>query len=148
MGMAEILNVFNFLKEFNELSNPVITEIDKQKWNLSFTDIPVIDEIKSVFLGHEMDENEYFEVKRPTLLSCPKPHEALIEWIQNDWKKLSIETIDVKESISRESTDEEGNLVYFDEFFNEDPSRVEVFEDWIKSRNGWRESELPKEKRV
>lgn len=145
-GMAEILNVFNFLKEFNELSNPVITEIDKQKWNLSFIDIPVIDEIKSVFLGHEMDENEYFEVKRPTLLSCPKPHESLIEWIQNDWKKLSIETIDVKESISRESTDEEGKLVYLDEFFNEDPSRVEVFEDWIKSRNGWRKSELPKEK--
>lgn len=24
--MAEIINIFNFLKEFNELSNPVITQ--------------------------------------------------------------------------------------------------------------------------
>jgi len=48
MGMAEIINIFNFLKEFNELSNPVITEIDNQKWSLNISDIPVIDEIDNV----------------------------------------------------------------------------------------------------
>jgi|LSQX01.1.fsa_nt_gb hypothetical protein len=30
--MAKIRDIFKYLKEFNELSNPVITEISKQKW--------------------------------------------------------------------------------------------------------------------
>lgn len=31
--MAKIIDIFKFLKNFNELSNPVVTEIEKQIWH-------------------------------------------------------------------------------------------------------------------
>jgi len=143
--MAEITNVFRFLKEFNELSNPVITEIDKQKWHLNISEIPTIEEIKSAFLGHEMDELIYLVVRRPNLLSCPKPPEFLIEWILSDWQKLNVSEIEVSEKKTREEIDEEGNLIYVDEYFNQDADRVKAFQAWYESRDKWREVMLPKQ---
>lgn len=146
MGMAEIINIFNFLKEFNELSNPVITEIDNQKWSLNISDIPEIDEIRSVFLGHEVEEMDYLEIKRPTILPCPNPLESLIEWIKNDWKKLSIDKIEVTDKLPRASLDINGDLVYNDELFADDQTRVDSYEFWLSVRNSWRDTEIPKAK--
>ena len=125
--MAEIINIFNFLKEFNELSNPVITEIDNQKWSLNISDIPVIDEIRSVFLGNEVGEMDYLEIKRPTLLPCPNPLESLIEWIKNDWKKLSVDKVEVADKLPRAILDDNGDLVYNDELFTDDQTRVGTY---------------------
>ena len=146
MAMAEIINIFNFLKEFNELSNPVITEIDNQKWSLNISDIPVIDEIRSVFLGNEVGEMDYLEIKRPTLLPCPNPLESLIEWIKNDWKKLSVDKIEVADKLPRASLDDTGDLVYNDEFFTDDQARVDTYQLWLSARNSWRDIEVPKSK--
>ena len=146
MGMAEIINIFNFLKEFNELSNPVITEIDNQKWSLNISDIPVIDEIRSVFLGHEVEDMDYLEIKRPTILPCPNPLESLIEWIKNDWKKLSIDKLEVADKLPRASLDISGDLVYNDELFTDDQTRVNSYELWLSARNSWRDTEIPKAK--
>ncbi len=146
MGMADIINIFNFLKEFNELSNPVITEIDNQKWSLSISDIPLIDEIRSVFLGHEVCEMDYLEIKRPTLLPCPIPQESLIEWIKSDWKKLSVDKIEVTDKLLRVSLDDNGNMVYKDELFIDDEARVDAYALWLSSRNSWRDIEVPKSK--
>lgn len=144
--MAEILNIFNFLKEYNELSNPVITEIRNQKWSLNISDIPTIDDIRSVFLGHEMEDFEYLEICRPKLLPCPKPVEKLLEWIENDWTKLDVEEVEILDKIARESKDEEGGLVYVDEYFHDDLERQEMYELWIAERKRWRTIEIPKEK--
>jgi very-short-patch-repair endonuclease len=142
--MADINSIFNFLKEFNELSNPVITEIGNQKWSMNIADIPDIEEITSVFSGYEIDEMEYMVVERPTILSCPEPGEILINWTDNDWKNLKIEEVKVKESISKESIDDEGELLVEEELFDDDSERVECFENWVELRNSWRETELPK----
>lgn len=144
--MAEIINIFNFLKEFNELSNPVITEIDNQKWSLNISDIPVIEEIRSVFLGNELGEMDYLEIKRPTLLPCPNPQESLIEWIKNDWKKLSIDNVEVADKLPRASLDDNGDLVYNDEFFTDDQTRVDTYNLWLPARNSWQDTEVPKAK--
>lgn len=147
--MADINSIFNFLKEFNELSNPVITEINNQKWSMNIADVPDINEISSVFSGYEtdgMDDMEYLVVERPHILSCPEPNEMLLEWIEGDWKSLKIDEIDVKEYISREKLDEEGNLVFEEELFDSDEERVEVFDKWISFRNEWLETEVPKKK--
>lgn len=144
--MAEILNIFNFLKEFNELSNPVITEIRNQKWSLNISDIPNIDDIQSVFLGHEMEDSEYLEICRPKLLPCPKPEAKLIEWIENDWTKLGVEEVKILDKIARESKNEEGELVYVEEHFHDDLARQDMYKLWIEERNRWRTIEVPKEK--
>lgn len=144
--MAEIINIFNFLKEFNELSNPVISEIGNQKWSLSIADIPVIDEIRSVFLGHELGEMDYLEIKRPTLLPCPNPPESLIEWIKNDWKKTTVENVEIADKLPRKSLDESGDLVYTEELFVDDQARVDAYNLWNAERKNWRGIEAPKSK--
>jgi len=144
--MAEIINIFNFLKEFNELSNPVITEIENQKWSLEISDIPQIDEIRSVFLGHQAGELDYLEIKRPSLKSCPNPQEHLLEWIRNDWKQLSIEKVEVIDKLPRASLVDTVNVTYHDECFTDDQTRVNTFENWLSERNRWRDIEILKAK--
>ena len=46
--MADIKNIFNFLKEFNLIRNPVITETD-QMWSYKLKDLPSIEELWSVY---------------------------------------------------------------------------------------------------
>lgn len=144
--MAEIINIFHFLKEFNELSNPVISAIDNQKWSLSISDIPVIDEIRSVFLGHELGEMDYLEIKRPTLLPCPNPPESLIEWIKNDWKKTNIENVEIADKLPRKSLDKNGDMVYTEELFVDDQTRVDAYNRWQAERKIWMGIEAPKSK--
>jgi very-short-patch-repair endonuclease len=147
--MADINSIFNFLKEFNELSNPVSTDINNQKWSMNIADVPEIDEISSIFSGHEIDvrdDMEYLVVERPQILSCPEPHERLLEWIVGDWKNLKVDEIEVREYITRERLDEEGNLVFVDELFDIDIELVEIFDNWISLRNSWLEAEVPKKK--
>ena len=143
--MSEIVNVFKFLKEFNELQNPVITEITNQKWSLDILEIPVIDEIRNVFWGHELDELDFLEIRRPTILPCPSPPEELLGWIKNDWKKLSIEIIDFEEKLSREIWDDNGDKSILDELFTQNMTRVEASHNWISIRSQWLESEVPKD---
>lgn len=144
--MAQVMNIFNFLKAYNELSNPVITEIDKQRWSLDLTDIPVIDEIKSIFHGNELEELVFLKVEKPSLTACPKPDDSLLEWVENDWSRLSVSVIYHKDKLVREVQDDSGEVSYFEEFFMDNCNRVEEYEKWISRRELWREVEIPKEK--
>lgn len=144
--MAQVINIFNFLKEYNLLSNPVVTELDKQKWSLDLSDIPIIDEIESVFHGNEMDELIFLKVVKPSLEPCPKPDESLLEWIESDWQRLSVAEVHHKDKISREQLDEEDEPFYIEEFFGDDENRTVLFSKWIAQRESWRQVEIPREK--
>ena len=144
--MAEIKNIFRFLKEFNEISNPVITEIKNQNWHLSISDIPSIQEIKTVFNRHEMDGLTYLIIKRPIILPCPKPPDLLSDWIKSDWSNSSINKIEVFQKVVREDFDKEGKVIYTDEIFESDIKRVDSFKEWNQNRDKWLEIALPKER--
>lgn len=144
--MAQAINIFNFLKEYNLLSNPVVTELDKQKWSLDLSNIPIIDEIESVFHGNEMDELIFLKVIKPSLEPCPKPDESLLEWIEIDWQRLSIAEVHHKDKISREQLDEDGEVSYVEEDFEDDVNRISLYGKWVLQRESWREVEIPREK--
>ena len=144
--MAQAINIFNFLKEYNLLSNPVVTELEKQKWNLELSDIPIINEIESVFHGHELDELVFLRVIKPVLEPCPKPDDSLLVWLDNDWQRLAVVDVLVKEKVSREEEDNEGNIVYVEEEFEDNEDRRKAYKDWIAQRVSWRELEIPREK--
>jgi len=143
--MAQAKSIFSFLKDYNELSNPVITELVNQKWSLNISDLPQIKEIKSVFSGEDVDGLSILEVIKPVLEPCPPPESFLLEWLEKDWRKLSIDKVLNKEMIPREILDEEGNKSYKDEHFDASDKRVDTYEKWINQRVQWREVELPKE---
>lgn len=144
--MAQVISIFNFLKEYNELSNPVITELANQKWSLNISDLPRIKEIKSVFAGEDVNSLTVLEVKKPVLEPCPPPEDFLLEWLEKDWKKLSTEQVSIKEIIIREISDEQGNKSYEEERFDASHERVEAYEKWVLQRKQWRETEVPKER--
>lgn len=143
--MAEINSVFSFLKDYNELSNPVITEIDKQKWSMKLLDLPQIKEVWSVYRTPDFDGLRVLEVKRPVLEPCPTPDDIIIEWLDGNWKKLNVENIQFKEVIVKEIFNEEGTADQIEEYFIDDENRKSSFEVWTGKRNNWRKVEIPKE---
>ena len=46
--MRKLKNIFKFLKDYNEIRNPVITDINGQYWHTSILDLPDIEDIYSV----------------------------------------------------------------------------------------------------
>jgi len=144
--MAQVNNIFNFLKDFNELSNPVITEIGKQRWHYWLYNVPHIEEVWSVYDTKDFEGSKILEVKRPYITYCPQPDKLIIDWIVGDWKKPSVELITYKEEISREVKNEDGTITQKVECFTDNEDRVNSFENWIKKRNYWRTVEYPKRK--
>ena len=143
--MAQINSIFNFLKDYNELSNPVITEIGKQKWSMKLSDLPQIKELWSVYRAQDFDGLKVLEVKRPVLEPCPAPDELIIEWLDGNWKKLNVENIQFKEVIVKEILNEDGTVNQVEEYFLNDENRKSLFEEWTGKRNNWRTVEIPKE---
>lgn len=143
--MNNVLNIFNFLKQFNELSNPIITDLNSQRWSLNVYDVPKIREINSVLIDGDIENLTVLEVAKPILNLCPTPENFLNEWLNEDWRNLHIDSITYKESITRETFDDEGNKIYTEERFADDDKRVESYNKWNIQRNKWREIEIPKE---
>lgn len=143
--LAQVSSVFNFLKDYNELSNPVITEIDKQKWIYKLSNIPQIKEVWSAYNSQNFNELKLLEVKRPILEPCPAPDELIIDWIDDNWKMLNIETIIYKDVIVKEIENKDGTITQIEEYFLNVEDRKGLFEEWIEKRNNWRTVEIPKE---
>jgi len=142
--MAQISSVFKFLKEYNELSNPVITEIDKQKWYLKLVDLPHIKEVWSIYDAMDFENEKILEVGRPVLKPCPLPDETIVPWIKGDWKNINVDKVSYHEKIVEEIKDENGNINQLEVYFNDEPERVLAFEKWIQKRDNWRTIELPR----
>lgn len=143
--MAQINSIFNFLKEYNELSNPVITQIDKQKWSLKLTNLPQITEVWSVYLVQDFSNDKILEVRRPFMEPCPKPDDTIVDWLIGNWNHLSTELIVYKEKIEGNIENEDGTTSPTELFFVENEERVYQFNEWTKKRDKWRLIELPKQ---
>jgi hypothetical protein len=142
--MAKINTIFNFLKDYNELSNPVITEIDNQRWSLKLSNLPQIKELWSIYHTQDFAGTKILEVKRPVLTPCPSPDRLIIEWLDGNWKNLSLENVQYNEAIIKEIINEDGTVNRVEENFNEDEQRTQLFEEWKDQRNIWRTVEIPK----
>lgn len=144
--MAHISSIFNFLKDYNEISNPIITEIDKQKWSLKLSEIPNIEEIWSVYQQQDFDSQKLFEIQRPTLVPCPSPDDSIIKWLDDDWRKVSSNSVSYKEKVTKKLFDKNGSITEVEEYFVDDVNRISLYEKWILKREMWREKELPRQK--
>lgn len=143
--MAHINSIFNFLKEYNEISNPVITEIDKQKWSLELSELPQINELWSVYHTQDLDSQKILEIIKPILEPCPIPDSQIVDWLIGYWKNSNIENISYKEFIETDIENQNGEIETLKEFFDDVQDRVNLFNAWTIKRNKWRAVELPKE---
>jgi hypothetical protein len=152
--MVEIGNLFKFLKEFNEISNPVITTVEKQRWSLKISDIPNINEISTIYETKDFEGDFIVEVKRPTLEPCPKPDDILKDWINSEYNDYSIEEIiyiEEKSKILKDkdgniATDEFGTVITETESFIDDHERELKYKEWVLKRSYWRKEQIIKSK--
>ena len=142
--MGEVKSIFNFLKDYNGLLNPVVTEIDRQLWNYKILNAPQIEELWSIYHTQNLDQLKILEIKRPDLKPCPPPDKIILEWIEGEWQSLDTISIYHKEKIIRKTKDENGEIVEIGEYFIEDKNRISSLKNWLQKRENWRMEELPK----
>ncbi len=103
--MNQIINLFKFLKQYNELLNPVITKINRQEWNLELNGLPKIKEVWSVYDVMDFKSGKILKVIRPFIEACPLPDKVIESWINGDWRNVNVEKIDYLEKIQAEKKD-------------------------------------------
>ncbi|TJX15136.1 hypothetical protein E9840_03475 [Tissierella creatinini] len=143
--MATIKNIFNYLKDYNDIRNPVITDISRQIWHYKLSDLPSIDELWSVYDAKDFESLNILGIERPVILPCPSPDESILAWIDKAWDKLSVKEVPYIESKTSYEKDEDDELVKTIEYFIDDKDRVEKYNAWLEKRKNWLESESPKE---
>lgn len=137
----KVNNLFKFLKQYNNIKNPTITDIKLQQWHWVIDDIPVHKNIKSNILKSDEDMDEVLSVSKPQFNECPEPPEELLEWLEKDWNKFN-EKLKVKDSISKLSHNEESgedDLIKIN--FDDSKRRVDELEKWRAKRDVWVEEE-------
>lgn len=132
----KLLQVFNYVKAYNELKNPVIINVKDYKWTMSLSDLPIHQSIKLFEASNDGDT--ILKVKRPIISECPKPLEKLAPWISENWREIDSNII-LLETIKTE--DENGNQIIVSIEDNSELKRL--FEDWNDRRNSWKIQEIP-----
>jgi very-short-patch-repair endonuclease len=142
--MDKASRLFRFLKDFNQLKNPVVTDLAKQLWSLGLNSIPVIEEITSAFRTTISDASLILKVMRPVFDPCPAPPIGIIEWLEDGW--FDIDNIEAKhlESRSTRISGPDHTEEYVIEKFEEDFERINVFDRWLEQRSAWITRQLPK----
>ncbi len=143
--MATIKNIFSFLKDYNDIRNPVITDISRQIWHYKLSDLPSINELWSVYDTNDFESLNILEIERPVILPCPSPDESIIPWIDKTWEKLSLSDVPYIESKTSNGKDENDELVETIEYFTDHKDRVDKYNAWTSERKNWLEIETPKE---
>lgn len=142
-----LAQTFRFLKELNELRNPVPREMSGYAKLLRVDEWPAHPLIE-VRRGDRKEEDDdgsgeaelepLIRIRRANLTSCPKPPEALDGWLKPGWQ--SVET-EVEVLASRNFPDEENGSITV--AFDEDEQRVTGLNVWAAVRTKWTAAESP-----
>ncbi|WP_252231886.1 AAA domain-containing protein [Clostridium sp. ZBS15] len=137
----KVNNLFQFLKQYNNIKNPTITDIVSHHWHRWLDDIPIHEKIKNN-IHKEDDSDTVLTVGKPEFTECPEIPVELKEWLEKGWSKFD-EEVKVKESINKMEKDSETgeeNLVEIN--FDDDNKRRSALENWKAKRNIWSEKEI------
>jgi very-short-patch-repair endonuclease len=141
-----LVQTFRFLKELNELRNPVARDLSHSSqlfWIDEWPSHPFI----TVRRGDRAEENEesgegelepLIRIRRANLTSCPRPPEGLDGWLKPGWQSVegSAEVLP-RRNFSHE---EKGS---FSVTFEDDHNRVTAFDAWRAARANWIDAERP-----
>lgn len=135
------VNLFKFLKQYNDIKNPTITDIKSQYWYKWCDDIPTHEKIKNNIYRDDNEIDSILIVRKPEFTMCPEPPSEIKDWLENGWKRFDKE-LKVKESISKvEKNLKTGEETLFEIRFDYDQKRVSLLESWKEKRNIWIEKE-------
>ncbi|MBU3207749.1 hypothetical protein KPL33_12300 [Clostridium algidicarnis] len=127
----KVIRLFKFLKEYNVIKNPVVTDIVNQRWIRWMEVIPQHEAIINNIYNSENDSDVLFSISQPNLSRCPNPPQEILEWLESGWNDLSKE-VKVKDSLERlsEINDDHGTQEIITINFNDDVIRVKLLDEW------------------
>lgn len=141
-----LVQTFKFLKELNELRNPVPRD-------LSGSEVLRIDTWPShpcvqVRRGDRTEDDDIdaaeaameplIRIQRARLTPCPKPPDILDGWLKPGWQSVD-EEAEVLESWNFQNKEKQTVTVAF----SDDRKRIEVLSDWKAARTKWVAAERP-----
>ena len=137
----KVNNLFRFLKQYNNIKNPTITDIASQHWNKWLNDIPIHKKIKNNIHKEDDDSDTVLAVGKPIFTECPEPPVELKEWLEKGWNKFD-EEVKIKESINKVEKDSKTGEKILDKInFVDDDERIKKLENWKAKRNIWSKQE-------
>ncbi|MFZ0658991.1 MAG: hypothetical protein WAM05_09750 [Candidatus Binataceae bacterium] len=143
---ARLTQTFKFLKELNDLRNPVprdLSSYGKLFWIDDWPIHPLI-EVQRGDRSEEDDESNDAEmeplirIRRANLTPCPKPPEMLDDWLKPGWQSVEAEP-DVLTSRNSEDKERGSTTIAFEE----DQQRVAALSEWTRARSKWVAAERP-----
>ncbi|QAA33552.1 AAA domain-containing protein [Clostridium manihotivorum] len=141
------IRLFNFLKQYNNIKNPIITDISNQVWKKWMDDLPkhetLVNNIHSI---QDEEDSEILRVRRPVLKECPSLPNELESWVETGWENIDNDVkVKAEIEVENESIAEDGSTetTYTIEKFEEDNDRVNILGQWKKKRDNWIQEEKP-----
>lgn len=138
---SKVSNLFKFLKQYNNIKNPTVADIDLQNWNKWLDDIPIHEKIENNIYREDNDTDSILIVRKPEFINCPQPPLELNEWLEIGWNKFD-EEVKVKASISKFEKDQiTGEEKIVEVNFEDDKDIVSKLEEWKNKRDSWAKKE-------
>jgi very-short-patch-repair endonuclease len=147
VGQKRLTQVFKFLKELNELRNPVPRDMSTYATVLRIDTWPVHPFVE-VRRGDRAEEDDnadgeeklepIIRIRRARLTSCPTPPEVLDDWLKPGWQMVEAE---VEVVASRNFPDGEHGSITVE--FTEAEERVTALNAWKAARTNWVIAERP-----
>lgn len=138
------VELFTFLKEYNNIKNPVITDIKNQVWYRWMDNITENKYIVNNIYCDNYSENLIFSVDKPDRTQCPEPPNSIKEWLKKGWNKFDKEPeiieVRVIKSLAKDKVGKEVE-VEKTEHFEDDIQRQKDYKEWLKLRTKWQEYE-------
>lgn len=135
--------VFQFLRAFQDLRLPCVTDVRTSPLFLWFHDLPPHQNIEHVYQETMVAQPEAAEdtmilrVTRPILQPCPPPPTIIQEWLIPDWQDPK------KDGQTLEQRTVKNAELSVLERFEEDEERVQAHKHWQEIRRVWQEQERP-----
>jgi hypothetical protein len=147
LAVERAKQVFRFLKDFVERSEPTRRQLSEHPWQQPFRELPSHPDISigEVVLGEAETEapedsataSPLLRVKRPRLTKAPPPSAVLADFVLPGWEDPD-RPIEVQPS---RNVQRDGQTVI--ESLQDDPQRVAALSAWKAAREKWKEAEQP-----
>lgn len=143
-----LIKTFRFLKELNELRNPVPRDLSAS--SVLRIDAWPLHPCVQVRRGDRIDDDDadapetamepLIRIQRAQLTECPKPPEGLDGWLKPGWQAVN-EEAGVLEWRNFQGQDSDKQTVTI--AFADDAERVAALNTWVAARARWIEAERP-----
>lgn len=132
----KLINLFSFFKAVEQRRTVLVRTIDERPWKLRWSELP---EHRSLHIQLPMGDILFsLTLSRPETRPCPIPPTTLDDWLDEGWNNPD-KIARHQETMTTFDAQQTPIKIYFDE----DPARLNDWNQWTAQRTLWAEVERP-----